>query len=391
MGRRMHRWMAVWMMLIFLLPAASLGAGVPAAETRSPLDQKVIRILKGFKTVGASLTVAKDGKIIYDYQYGLSSRGQKTWVTENTYFRVASVTKMVSAIRIMQLVEQGKLDLDADLKEYFHVPFRNPNFPKTKITLRHLMTHTATIKADSFKRGIAAELGKMNHTYGDFYAREPGKYYRYSNLGAGLMGCLMEIATGKNVQENMEEGVFKPLGIDAGYHGRFLDRPEDMATTYNFSDDSLTAPRVYLDRPWDDQINPDRHFNLTFGSLWITSRDLCRIGMMLENGGELDGVRILSPQSVEQMMSSQVGRGGVQIDSPYGLCVNRMTNLVKGRLVYGHQGMFDSVVANLYFEPNSGLVFALAINGCNSGLQDRIQAVSRRLFSAVWDEYAGEK
>ena len=377
-------------MLLVLLLCTGIGFGAPAAhgEGANPaLDQQVETILKKFKTVGASLTVAKDGQIIYVHQYGVSSKSQKTPVTENTYFRIASVTKMVSAIRIMQLVEQGKLDLDEDLKTYLDVPFRNPNYPKIPITLRHLMTHTATIKAVDYKRGIKAELEQVRQTYGKFYKKEPGKFYRYSNLGAGLMGSIMEVATKQNVQENLEEGLFQPLGIDAGYHPKFLDRPEDISTTYDLFGGSLTSPRVYLERKWEDEINPDQHFRLTFGSLWMTCRDLCRIGMMLENEGELEGVRILSPESVAEMMSSQEGKGGIRTDAPYGLCVNRMQNLVKGQMIYGHQGMFDTVVANLYFEPESNLVFALTINGCKSRMHDRIQSVTRHLFKAVWETY----
>ena len=94
------------------------------------------------------------------------------------------------------------------------------------------MTHTATIKAVDYKRGIKAELEQVRQTYGKFYKKEPGKFYRYSNLGADLMGSIMEVATKQNVQENLEEGLFQPLGIDAGYHPKFLDRPEDISTTY---------------------------------------------------------------------------------------------------------------------------------------------------------------
>ena len=72
---------------------------------------------------------------------------------------------------------------------------------------------------------------------------------------------------------------------------------------------------------WDDEPNPMKHYNTTDADAWIRAEDLCRLGMLLCNGGTLDGVTILQPETVEEMMSSQEGKGYVTVDSPYGLCV----------------------------------------------------------------------
>jgi CubicO group peptidase (beta-lactamase class C family) len=109
--------------------------------------------------------------------------------------------------------------------------------------------------------------------------------------------------------------------------------------------------------------------------------------MLLLNGGELNGVRLLKEETVREMMSSQKGKGCVTIDSPYGLCINRVDNLLDDRMIYGHQGMSGDICANLYFDPQSSLVFAMVTNGCNNKIDDHICAISRKLFAAVWDVY----
>ena len=109
--------------------------------------------------------------------------------------------------------------------------------------------------------------------------------------------------------------------------------------------------------------------------------------MLLLNGGELNGVRILKEETVQEMMSSQKGKGCVTIDSPYGLCINRIDNLLEDRMIYGHQGMSGDIVANLYFDPESSLVFAMVTNGCINKIDDHICAISRKVFAAVWDAY----
>ncbi len=89
------------------------------------------------------------------------------------------------------------------------------------------------------------------------------------------------------------------------------------------------------------------------------------------------------------MISSQQGKGGITEDSPYGLNIERVTNLVSGRTVYGHQGMAEGVLCSLYFDPETKFVFALVTNGCNvNAKDDHICTLSRKLFEMMWGAYA---
>ena len=367
--------------------AAWMVCATALGET-SDVDEEVRKIFKMYKAVGGTVLAAKDGEIIYQYNYGFANRQSKTPVTENTYFRVASVTKMVSAIRIMQLVEAGTLDLDADLSDYLGFTLRNPYAREVPITLRHLMTHTSSLNQNGSygRRGLEALLALGNHR-ANYYDEVPGTKYRYSNFGAGVMGSVLEAVTGKNVQDTVAEGVFEPLGIDAAYHASYLATPSDIATCYNSDGTVESSVQKSLTRDWEAEPNPDTHYNLTVGKLWITGRDLCRLGIALCDGGEADSMVLLQPETLAEMLASQQGRGGVRIDSPYGLCVNRNDTLLADRLVYGHQGMSGGITANVYFEPESRFVFVMISNGCSNKLQNRVCAISRKLFNLMWEEY----
>lgn len=376
--------------LLCLVAALCLLVSGALAE-ESDLDAQVRRVFKAHKTVGGTVLAAKDGEIVYQLNYGYADRASKTLVTDGTYFRVASVTKMISAIRVMQLVEDGTLDLDEDLSTYLGFSMRNPYHPETAITLRHLMTHTSSVNQGGgygkAGRGISDLLSLSSKNKGNYYNEVPGKKYRYSNFGAGLMGSVLEAVTGQNVNDVITEGVFTPLGIDAAYHASLLAHPENVSNTYDENGSLTRTAEKSIALAWDPSVNPEEHYMITVGSLWITGQDLCRQGMLLCDGGTLGDVTLLEAGTVAEMMASQQGKGGVQVDSPYGLCINRDTTLLADRMVYGHQGLSGGIAANVYFEPESRFVFVMMTNGCSNGMQNRICAISRKLFALLWDAY----
>ena len=366
------------------------------AESSDPeLDEAVGKIFKQYKVTGGQLVVALHGEIVYQRNYGYAyTLYDKERVDDGTYFKIASVTKLVSAIHVMQLVEQGKLDLDADISDYLGYEVVNFNYPKVPITLRTLMSHTSSL---STKGGYTKEsnklrdlLDKKNKKKANFKKYAPGSQYEYSNFGAGIMGSLIEIVTGKNVNDSIREDLFGPLGIDASYAPTMLEYPEKITSIHNSSGKPKLSRSKLLKNPWDASVNPEKHYRITVGDLWIKGRDLCRLGILLCNGGELDGIQILQPETVEEMMSSQMGKGVVTCDSPYGLCINRVDNLLKDRMIYGHQGMTDYVICNLYFDPETEFVMALVTNGANNRMNDHIGIISRKMFELAWKRFVGE-
>ena len=374
-------------MLLALLTLQPVGA---VADENAELDAVLADIFPKYKTTGAVVVVAKNGEIVYHYDYGYAYKKDREPITPESYFKIASVTKLVSAIRVMQLVEEGKLDLDAPIGDYFGFTIQNPHHRAIPVTLRHLMSHTSSLSQRggySRERRLDTFLDASLNHWSNWESWAPGSKYAYSNFGAGLMGSLMEIVTQKNIDDCVREGVFEPLNIDAAYHISLLGDPDKAVYTYKANGDLHSSRAAYLRNAWEPEIDPNAHYTITVGSVWIRGDDLCRLGIMLCNGGTIDGVRILKPETVELMMSSQQGLGHVTVDSPYGLCVHRVSNLLDDYMVYGHQGLSEGILCNLYFDPETQLVFTLITNGSSTNMTDHIGRLSRRVFAEIWDRY----
>lgn len=210
------------------------------------LDTAIDKILKDHKTTGAALYVAKDGEIVYEHLYGWADKKAEIRISAHTYFRTASVTKMISAIHIMQLVEQGLLDLDENIGVYFGYSATNPYAKGAPITLRHLMTHTSSLNANGgytkSTRKLSELIDDSKKQWGNFHKYAPGTKYEYSNFGAGIMGSLMEAVTGKNLNDSVTESLFSPLGMDAAYHPSLVSCPENIAALYDSNKKALPGP-----------------------------------------------------------------------------------------------------------------------------------------------------
>ena len=393
MKKKLFRQMSALLFAALFLFSAAL------ADVSAPSEETVNQLFKKRKTVGGMVVAAKDGEIVFSQCYGFANKVGKEPVTEETYFKLASVSKLVTAVSVMKLVENSQLDLDQDIGEILGDPAyhaANPNYPKIALTSRMLMTHTAAINdsAGAFAgmKPLNATLNpKENKRKSGFLKVKPGTEYKYSNYGAGIMGCIIEAVTEKRLSDAARELIFDPMGIDAAYDPHLLQDPEKIVSTYN-ADGSGNITRSYrLKQKYREEIDLDKDYADSYGGVWIRGEDLCRIGIMLCDMGVIDGRRILEEDTVREMLSSQQGKGGITVDSPYGLNVERVTNLLKGKMLYGHQGMANGVLCNLYFDPETRFVFALLTNGTNvKAKEDRICLLARDLFNLMWNTYANE-
>lgn len=355
------------------------------------LDEQVAKIMRNHSTTGAALVVARNGKIVYEYYYGYAEKRAKEMVEADTYFRLASVTKLISGIHVMQLVERSKLDLDQSIGDYLGYPVENLRARETPVTLRHLMSHTSALNSRggyaSVSRTLPELLDATLNRKTNWLDRSSGSKYEYSNFGAGIMGALVEAVTGRNVNDSITKDLFAPLGIDGAYHPTLLDVPEKIAAQYMPNGTVCKSRSKFLEEQWDASVDPDRHYRITVGSLWMKPRDLCRLGIMMVQGGQVDGVRILKSSTVDMMMKDQLGEPNMTVSSPYGLCVNRVEGLLDDRLVYGHQGLSEGTLCNLYWEPQTEFVFALVTNGSSVNMDHHIGKLARRTFALMWEQF----
>ncbi len=362
-----------------------------AAADTAALDTEIDTFLRRYKTAGAAVLVAKDGEVVYNHYFGYAKKKTEEKISRNTYFRIASVSKLVSGIHVMQLMERGLLDLDTDISEYLGYEVRNPYYPDNPLTLRMIMSHTTSLKSNGGYSKVGKGLRELISTdkphRGNYYNERPGSKYRYSNFGAGIMGSLIESVTGKNLNDSITESLFGPLNMDAAYSPSLLKYPANVPVIYKPGGGIQAGAEISIAEGWDDSVNPDKHFHSTAGNVWIKSGDMMRLVMMLCDGGMLEGQRILQAETVEMMMAVQKGQGAVTANTPYGLCIHRAEGLVPDRMLYGHQGMSGAILSNVYFEPESRFCFVLLTNGCKNNQQDHIAALARRLVTLTWEAF----
>ena len=372
-----------------LLPLCAF-AEESAETVLSELDSAVDAKFRQFKTRCGEVVVSRDGEIVYQRSFGYADQAKTVPATGENYYRLASVSKLVTATAVMRLVESGQWDLDENVGTYLHLEGESSFFaassryPKVGITSRMLMTHTACIWCDKFSprpevtKALNIKTNKGHKEY--FYTEKPGTKYHYSNYGAGVLGCIIEAVTGKRLDEAVSELIFDPMGLDAGYSPDYLQVPS-----------GITSEVV---REYGDGIDLDNDYVFSYGNCWMKCSDLCRIGMMLCDYGLFRGQRILKEETVREMISSQKGKGGITVDSPYGLNIVRtsFSKMFSGRTVYGHHGMIDDILCAVVFDPETRFVFAM-VSVCRDPAdnQQRIdggfRALPYNLLKLTWNEY----
>lgn len=357
------------------------------------MDEQVDQVFRAMKSVGGAFVIAQHGEIVYERYYGVQQKTTGVPVTDRSYFRCASVTKLVTGIGIMKMMDEGLLAPDEDISNYLGYTVRNKRYMDTPITLRHLMSHTAgMVENSSFARksSILSDMIDVKKKAGSNFKSKvrPGSQYTYSNFGAGITGAVVEAVTGKDVSTYMRESLFLPLGIDAAYHVSQLEEPEYICATYKKDGSLYAAPSYMLRQEYLAEANPDIHYRTTIGSLQIRPRDLAKLGIAICGDGTVDGVRVLSEEAIAMMRAEHSeDTDGVTSKSPYSFFTIRQDTLFEGRRVYGHQGTDEGVVCNLYVEPESELVLVVMTNGCNSGREDGIMRICRRLAGIAEEAY----
>lgn len=358
---------------------------------QDPVDAYVDKTFRSSKTVGGSVVILSHGEVVYARDYGYRDQRRRLPVDENTFFKTASLTKMASGIGIMRLVDEGLLDLDQDISQYFGYKIANGYYPKVPLTLRQLMSHTSSVSEgggySSIHRKVREMLDAKLDRRGNFNKAAPGSAYKYSNFGAGLAGAIAESVTGQSINAVMQEKVFAPLGIEAAYSASLLSTPENVSSQYK--DGQLhRAAAGQIKKVYEDTADPEMHFRTTVGDLWIRSRDMAKLAALLCADGSYGDVRILSEDSVQAMRQEQMTLGkSVTGPSPYGLFVEHNDTLLPDRMVYGHQGMSQGAILNVYFEPDSQFVFVLFSNGGSMMRTNRIGKLARNLFGYFWEQY----
>lgn len=288
--------------------------------------------------IGTSIIIVKNNNVVYYKGLGFADKANKKQMVNNAIYRIMSQTKAITSLAVLQLFEKGLLQLDQPVSDFIPsfknaavIASYNPKdtsyttIPaKRPITIRDLLTHSSGIDYTDIgsqnmgaiyaKAGVPSGLG---HTNGNLFdkmtllgklplAHQPGEKFTYG-LNSDLLGCIVEIISGNNLETYFQKNIFTPLGMTDTY----FNLPETKRNR---------LPTVYVEEPnkgifeWGEmynKINPNypliKHNYFSGGAgLSSTAYDYAIFLQMLLNGGKYNGVQIISKRSAELMLSPQL-------------------------------------------------------------------------------------
>ena len=350
---------------VFLAGLAALAAEVPDAHAQSVLPEPA-RVRVDFSTTAITARqVEGEAGVV----------GRKVGTDDPV--RVASISKLVTAIAVMRLVDERRLKLDQDISSYLGFQVRNPAFPDRPITLRHLMSHTSGIR-DSIDYLLPLD-GSLQSTLSNpeawHSAYKPGDYFSYSNLNSPVIAATIEAATGERFDRIVAQKVLQPLRIDACFNwgaGCSANRRAQAVTLLRSNGDLARDTPLKGRDPCPVLASSTGSCDLSIyrigkngssfspqGGLRISAQDLAKIGQLLLNGGR----PLLSAKAFAEMTKPQWRYNGINGDTDrgyfqaYGLGVH-IHNDSEGSKWIGHVGEAYALRAGLWVNPKTRRGFA---------------------------------
>ncbi len=403
------------------VPAKSVQSAVvqnsPRPMSHSNLDQTLEAMVLNNQQpiVSVSALAIKDGQVVYQNQFGRRSiedtaTGLKDLpVNQETLFRIASISKLVTSIGVMRLVEDGKLKLDDDVSVLLGWRFRNPSFPNEIITLRHLLSHRSSLTdgPGMYWWDVGVGLKEVLVPGGRLYkaneywssTKAPGTWYSYVNLNFGLIATLMERATGERFDRLMQRLVLSPLQMSGGFNPADFSAAQVANIAVQYRKRRNVGSREVWDAkgPWVVQADdfaktaPTQPPNITQyvvgsngtifgpqGRLRVSVTDLSKLMLMLLNQGMGQTARILKPETMALLLSEQwryndkTPNGDTMGDGTlaWALGIQKFSDQGKDRLTegggfsgFGHYGDAYGLMATFAFDPQRKLGQIVVITG----------------------------
>jgi CubicO group peptidase (beta-lactamase class C family) len=349
--------------LLLLIPAAAQNIPSAAPESVGMSTPRLERLTATFKDfiargqlAGAVVVVLRQGRTVCLEPVGMMDIEKNIPMRKDTIFRLASMSKAVTSVAAMILMEEGKLRL-ADPVSRFLPPFRNTNVAiasttpggrigvvpaRREIAIRDLMTHTSGI---SYGDGPAVEQYKAAGIHGWYLAdkkepivplmerlaslpfdAQPGEKYIYG-YNTDVLGAVVEKASGMTLDEFFRKRIFEPLKMPDSSFYLPPEKRERLATVYSIGRDGHVSRSPEPGTGQGDYVDGPRVCFSGGAGLLSTGNDYARFLQMLLNGGELDGARILSTKSVELMTVNHVGSMYLNGDFGFGLGFEIVTDL----------------------------------------------------------------
>jgi len=322
-------------------------------------------------TVGLSVAVVKDNKIIYTGAFGKSNIENNIPLKSDNIFRIASISKSFTTTALLTLAERKLITLEQDVSDLIGFKVRNPSFPDVPITVKMLLSHSSSLNdsqgyftLDVLNPGVNQDFAKCYNDY------KPGTAYRYSNLGFNTIGAITEKFSGIRFDKFVKQTVIEPLSLLASYNvDDFAGNSFASLYAYDTTGFKLSE-NAYLSRA--DEIESENYimgysaplFSPT-GGIKISAPDLARYMIMHMNYGfdPHSGVRIISEENSKLMQTPVIETSDNEY---YCLALSRSTSILPGETMTGHTGSAYGLCSAMYFEPEKKFGIVVLSNGTTS-------------------------
>ncbi|MBC3765619.1 serine hydrolase [Neptunicella marina] len=351
----------------------------PLPGLESFMDGLMNAQLKSSHIAGGTVSIVKDGKVLLAKGYGLADVEKRKPVSgEHTLFRPGSTSKLFTYTAVMQLVEQGKINLDDDANKYL-TQFQIPATYEKPVTVRDLLTHTAGFEERFInmivfdKKELEPMADFLKHSLPD-RVRPAGKNSSYSNHAVAIAGLIVANVSGESFYDYVENHIFKPLGMNSSSFREPLPANliDDMSVGYAWDE----ASQSYIGQKFEmvSKLAPA-------GSSSSTAADMAKFMLAHLNDGSYNGAQILSPDTTNLMHSKLYSKGYGGNAMAYGF----YETSYKGLRMVGHGGDLIYFHSDMYLLPEKGFGIFMSFNTADTGDTRNI------VITSVLDEYFTDK
>lgn len=371
--------------------------------------------------MGMSVVTVCGGQVQHVFHAGKKDNTRNLLVDDSTMYRIASISKMVTATGMMNLFEDGLFQLDDDINDAMGFAVRNPNYPDVPITFRMVLSHTSSLQdGDGYDDFLSGTYNFQNDvpnfseyllTSGDYYetnnwrTEEPGTYFTYSNANYGLVGTLIEKLSGERFDQYMKENVLEPLGIAGSFNITDIENIDNVAAIYRNQGGSWTPQADNYQGQMPSGFDLENYVPGTNGILFgpqgglrISALDLAKILLVHSNfdPGVLDAATIALMHEPQWTYTGSNGDNYYGLFRSWGLGVHITTNasggdiLFEDDVMYGHPGEAYGLISDMYFGSQNGSGFIFVTNGCFNGYDfgdfSSFYTVEEEVFSAIYTQ-----
>ena len=338
------------------------------------VDGVVLPLMQNENSPSGTVAIIQDGEVLLAKGYGYQDvETRKPVNVADTLFRPGSISKLFTWVSVMQLVEQGKLDLDTDVNTYLQGFKIREKFGKP-ITLRHILTHTPGFEDGGLgyliidKPENLIPLSEAMERYQPERVNPPGAQSAYSNYATALAGLIVEQVSGLPFNDYVQRNLFDPLGMQLSTFAEPLPAELEARMAKGYKVEKGT----YVEKPFElvGNFGPA-------GGMSTTATDMMRFAQAILNGGELDGNRILKSETLDQMLTTNFA----QDDRLTGMLLGFYESDYNGNRVVGHGGDTQWFHSDLAIDAGNRLAIFVSFSGTGGRIP------RSALISALYDEY----